>query len=100
VEEIEKFVQEVGNGSRKGCRFLMVTGSPGLGKTVSVSRALAKSLCPVVAVNANICRTLREVQLLIYQRLIGRKPARLLTTQKLARELITHNCTGPLLIYI
>ncbi len=78
----------------------MVTGSPGLGKTASVSRVLARNDCPVLAINANMLRSLRDVQNLIYQHLIGRKPTRTLTTQKLARELVSQRATGPLLIYI
>lgn len=66
IDEIESFVKEVGKGARKGCRFLMVTGSPGLGKTVSVGRVVERNYCPVLAINANITRSLREVQQLIF----------------------------------
>lgn len=80
MEEIEQFVREIGNGSRKGCRFLMVTGSPGLGKTVSVGKVLSRTDCPVLSINANMVRSLREVQHLIFEHLTGNKSSRILST--------------------
>jgi Cdc6-like AAA superfamily ATPase len=58
----------------------MVTGSPGLGKTVSVGKVLSSSDCSVLAINANIVRSLREVQQLIFEHLTGIRPSRILST--------------------
>lgn len=64
----------------------MVTGSPGLGKTESVTRVLSQASCEVVSINANITRSLREVQALIYDRITHRKAPKNLSTQALIRE--------------
>ena len=38
--QIDLFIKECIKKERKGCRFLMITGAPGLGKTLTVTTAL------------------------------------------------------------
>lgn len=78
----------------------MVTGSPGLGKTLTITSVLKKAECKVIYLNANMTRSLRDIQESIYEELIGKRPNRQLTTHHIIRELIASNCTEPVIIYI
>jgi Cdc6-like AAA superfamily ATPase len=100
IEEIEDFVWGIESATKRGCRFLMVTGSPGLGKTLSVTHVLKRASCKVIALNANITKSLKEIQQLIYEKLTGKRSKKLLTTQQLIRELMVKKCTEPLIVYI
>ena len=40
----------------------MVTGSPGAGKTLSINSVLSKIECDVIRLNANMVKTIAEVQ--------------------------------------
>jgi broad-specificity NMP kinase len=46
-------------------RFLMLTGAPGAGKTLTANKILSKYNCRVISMNANIVKTLEEVQRVI-----------------------------------
>ena len=49
----------------------MVTGSPGAGKTLCLNSVLAGCECEVLRLNANVVRSVGEVQALITTRLLG-----------------------------
>jgi Cdc6-like AAA superfamily ATPase len=66
----------------------MVTGSPGLGKTLSVTSVLREVRSRVLQFNANLTKTLKDVQQSIYADLLGRKASRSLTTQQIIRALL------------
>jgi broad-specificity NMP kinase len=63
----------------------MVTGSPGLGKTLSITTILRKAKCKIIAVNAHINKSLKDLQQLIYQKMVGKRANKTLTTQQLIR---------------
>jgi Cdc6-like AAA superfamily ATPase len=55
----------------------MVTGSPGAGKTLSINHVLSKvEECEIIRMNANIVKSIAEVQELICQQLLGDSKAR------------------------
>lgn len=81
-------MEDCERGRRKGFRFLMVTGSPGLGKTLSVTSVLREVRSRVLQFNANLTKTLKDVQQSIYADLLGRKASRSLTTQQIIRALL------------
>lgn len=97
---ITRFVGECQRRERKGCRFLMITGAPGLGKTLAVTTVLKTARCMVIALNSNVTKTLREVQEIIYERILGRKSSKSLNTQQMIRELVAEGQTQPILVYV
>lgn len=50
------------SGKMKGYKILMITGSPGAGKTLSVSTILNKLKYRVVRINGNIIKSVKDVQ--------------------------------------
>ena len=62
LEKIDSFLQTCVKKEKKGYRFLMVTGSPGAGKTLCINSALVNLDCEVIRLNANIVKTLADVQ--------------------------------------
>lgn len=78
----------------------MITGAPGLGKTLSVTTILSRISCLVISLNSNVITTLKEVQDIIYENLIGRKSEKPLTTDLIIRELIAAKKTQPVFIYV
>ena len=60
--KMEVFLETCLSGEKKGLRFLMVTGAPGAGKTLSVNSVLSRRGCKVISMNANIVKTLQEAQ--------------------------------------
>lgn len=41
---------------------MMVTGSPGAGKTLSLNSVMSKIKCDVIRMNANLVKSVAEVQ--------------------------------------
>ena len=83
---IREFVEKC-RGGEKGLKFMMVTGLPGLGKTLTITTTLRQSGVLVIAINAIQAESLQKVQDIIYERLICRPPPKNLTTQKLANSI-------------
>jgi hypothetical protein len=54
----------------------MVTGSPGAGKTMCANSVLASLNCDIIRMNANLVKSIAEVQLQISMRLLGDKGGR------------------------
>lgn len=50
---------------------MMVTGSPGAGKTLSVNSVMSKMQCEVIRMNANVVKSVANVQDLISLKLLG-----------------------------
>lgn len=71
LERINSFLSECLGGKKKGYRFLMVTGSPGAGKTLCLNSVLSGLECEVLRLNANVVRSVGEVQALLTVRLLG-----------------------------
>jgi broad-specificity NMP kinase len=46
------------SGKKKGYKILMITGSPGAGKTLSTSNILLKMKYLVIRLNANIIKSI------------------------------------------
>jgi broad-specificity NMP kinase len=53
------------SGKKKGYKILMITGSPGAGKTLSTKNILSKMKYQVVCLNANIIKSVEDVQSII-----------------------------------
>ena len=68
---------------KKGYRFMMITGSPGAGKTLSVNSVMSKMKCEVIRMNANVVKNVAEVQSLICMKLLGDSNPR--TTSQILR---------------
>jgi hypothetical protein len=62
IEKISAFLTSCINKEKKGYRFMMITGSPGAGKTLSVNSVLSSLDCEVIRMNANIVKSVAEVQ--------------------------------------
>ncbi len=62
IERIQGFLESCLSRERKGYRFLMVTGSPGAGKSLSINSVLSGLECQVIRLNANLVKTVGEVQ--------------------------------------
>lgn len=45
---------------------MMITGAPGLGKTLTVRAVLQKVKCAVITLNANMAKSLRDIQNLLF----------------------------------
>lgn len=44
----------------------MVTGSPGLGKSLTVKTVLNSSICQVIEINSNLMKNFKDIQQHIY----------------------------------
>jgi Cdc6-like AAA superfamily ATPase len=62
TQAIQRFIHDCLKMDKKGFRFLMVTGSPGAGKTLCLNSVLNKVECKVIRLNANMVKTIAEVQ--------------------------------------
>ena len=62
IERIQTFVSSCVEEDRKGFKFLMITGAPGAGKSLCANSVLSKMGCKVIKMNANIVKSLAEVQ--------------------------------------
>jgi Cdc6-like AAA superfamily ATPase len=100
VKEINEFVRKCEVEKKLGCRILMVSGSPGLGKTLSVSTVLETTKCEVISFNANRTRTFREVQQKIYEKLLSKRGNSNLTTQQIIRALVEKQVYQTVFVYI
>ena len=78
----------------------MVTGAPGLGKTLSVTTVLKRVSCRVISMNANLTKSLRQIQNIIYEKMTQKKAKKTLTTPQIIRELINCKKQQPTIIYI
>jgi Cdc6-like AAA superfamily ATPase len=76
----------------------MVTGSPGAGKTLSINSVLAGCECEVIRLNANLVRTVAEVQALITHKLLGDDTPR--TAPQILRELEEKQYKGTCVVYV
>lgn len=65
----------------------MLTGSPGAGKSLTVHSLLAKHSCKIIKMNANVVRSLQDVQLLIGSELLKEKGEFSCTAPKLVSML-------------
>ena len=63
----------------------MVTGSPGLGKSLTVKTVLNSSTCKIIQINSNLMKNFKDIQQYIYEQIFGKKSQRLVTTQTLMR---------------
>jgi len=50
---------------KKGYKILMITGSPGAGKTLSASTILSKMKYRVIRLNGNIIKSVKDVQYIL-----------------------------------
>jgi Cdc6-like AAA superfamily ATPase len=78
----------------------MLTGAPGLGKTLAVTTVLKTANCLVISLNANITKTLREIQRIIYEKITNKKCSRPLSTQQIIRELLSNQHRPPVIVYV
>lgn len=61
-ERIQTFVTSCVKEDHKGFKFLMITGAPGAGKSLCANSVLSHIGCKVIKMNANIVKSLAEVQ--------------------------------------
>lgn len=61
-ERIQSFVTSCVKEDHKGFKFLMITGAPGAGKSLCANSVLSHMGCKVIKMNANIVKSLAEVQ--------------------------------------
>lgn len=71
IERINAFLDTCIKGEKKGYKFLMITGSPGSGKTLSANSILSKRQCEIIKMNANMIKTVSQVQEQISLKLLG-----------------------------
>lgn len=71
MERIGAFLEACVKEEKKGFRFLMLTGSPGAGKSLCTNTLLSKMGIKVIKINANLVRSLKEVQEIIGGELLG-----------------------------
>jgi Cdc6-like AAA superfamily ATPase len=89
IERIEGFLEACGK-EEKGIRFLMLTGSPGAGKSLCANTVLARRKMRVIKLNANIVKSLQEVQLIVAGELLGEGGKTPHTASHLVRMLEAH----------
>jgi Cdc6-like AAA superfamily ATPase len=89
IERIEGFLEACGK-EEKGIRFLMLTGSPGAGKSLCANTVLARRKMKVIKLNANIVKSLQEVQLIVAGELLGEGGKTPHTASHLVRMLEAH----------
>ena len=65
----------------------MVTGSPGAGKTLSITSVLADLDYEVIRFNANIIKTVKDVQDIICSQMLGLKKGCTMSTVQIIRML-------------
>lgn len=72
---IESGIDNLIAPNKKGtkCRVLMITGSPGLGKTLCVGQILNKCSYKVICLNCNVIKSLREVKDILSEQLLPKK---------------------------
>jgi len=66
-------LEECIKDEKKGTRFMMLTGSPGAGKSLCANTLLSKHKIRVIKMNANVVKSLQEVQFTIGSKLLGPK---------------------------
>ena len=69
----------------------MLTGAPGLGKTLTVTTVLSTIDCMIIPLNSNVNKNLKDVQNIIYEKVMGRKSPKNLTTAQMIREFVSMN---------
>lgn len=84
---MEAFLQTCLSGEKKGLRFLMVTGAPGAGKTLTANAVLSERGCKAISMNANIVKTLQEAQRTIAAELLGKAGEGPLTALQIINQL-------------
>jgi Cdc6-like AAA superfamily ATPase len=62
IERIKSFVDDCLNQQKKGFKFMMITGAPGAGKSLCANSVLSKIDCKIIKLNANVVKSLTEVQ--------------------------------------
>ena len=85
TKRIKTFLESCLKREHKGYRFIMLTGSPGAGKTLCINSVLKDLECDVIRMNANIVKSIEGVQQLISMKLIGSDKTR--TAPQILREL-------------
>lgn len=98
IERISAFVNSCMSHSKKGYRFLMITGSPGAGKSLCTNTILSKIKCTIIKMNANIVKTLAEVQVKIAEKLLGETAA--VTAPQIILELQKAQYKQTCIVYI
>ena len=58
MTKIRHFLESCINKQKKGYRFMMLTGSPGAGKTLCVNSVLSNMKCRIIRMNANIVKSI------------------------------------------
>jgi Cdc6-like AAA superfamily ATPase len=77
---------------------MMITGSPGAGKTMCANFILSKKNCDIVRMNANMVKTVSEVQAIISDKLLKDDSNR--TAIQIIRELEEADYDKTCIIYI
>ena len=70
IEKIHEFITSCLASTKKGYRFLMITGSPGAGKTLCANTILNAIKVEIIRLNANLIKTISQVQEEICNRLL------------------------------
>ena len=63
----------MGKGKTTEPKIVMITGSPGAGKTLSTNFILKKSAYKVIALNSNVVKKKKDVQFILAWELLGQK---------------------------
>lgn len=106
INEIIKYIENcLVNKNKNKYKILMVTGSPGAGKTLSVSHVLTKlekqkTVDKVIKFNANIIKTVRDVQEVICTEILGRKFGKDMSTLQIIRLLEEEKIKRKYVLYI
>lgn len=78
----------------------MVTGAPGAGKSLCANSVLSKIDCTIIKLNANIVKTLSEVQEIIAEKLIEKGGGAIKTMPQLIQELNQIEYKSTCIVYI
>ena len=102
IIQIKKYIDLFLNSNTKRaskCRIIMITGSPGAGKTLCTNHILRKSPYKIINLNANLIKNLTQVQSILSEALLQEKPEKQLSTFQLLCELEEHP-PEPCILYI
>lgn len=97
----KKMEEFLGKAKFKGSKILMITGSPGAGKTLCTNYVLQKCPHKVIALNSNTIKKKRDVQRILAEQLLGQEiEDDKLTTFKVISALEKAKSIPPCVLYI